>query len=196
MPRHTPLRRELYQSLRARARDAALQALYQDDINPKLNPAVTDEFLHEELSLAKLVEAARPRWVEFAREELPGHTAEELARMSPDELLKLAWDYVVDFAQPEELTQFARSLVVGVRLHRAELDQQFERLAENWSLHRMAVTDRNVLRLGAFEILHTDTPGPVAINEAVELANRFGTAQSGPFVNGILDKVLHEKNKT
>ena len=55
----------------------------------------------------------------------------------------------------------------------------------------MAATDRNVLRLAAYEILHGDTPGRVAIDEAVELAKRFGSAQSGPFVNGILDKVMH-----
>jgi transcription antitermination factor NusB len=195
MPRHSPLRRELYQTLRASARDAALQALYQDDLNPRINPAVSDEFLHKELSLAKLVELARPRWIQFAREELSGLADEEVEQLPPDELLKMAWDRVVEFARPEELTEFARSLVAGVRLHRLELDQRFEQLAENWSLHRMAVTDRNVLRLGAFEILHTDTPGPIAINEAVELANRFGTAHSGQFVNSILDKLLHEKDK-
>ena len=60
----------------------------------------------------------------------------------------------------------------------------------------MAVTDRNVLRLGAYEILYADTPGRVAINEAVELAKRFGSRQSAQFVNGILDRLLvgHEKN--
>ena len=59
----------------------------------------------------------------------------------------------------------------------------------------MAVTDRNVLRLGAFEILYTDTPDRVAINEAVELAKRFGTKQSAQFVNGVLDRLLagHQK---
>ena len=64
--------------------------------------------------------------------------------------------------------------------------------AKNWSLKRMAVTDRNVLRLGAFEILFTDTPDRVAINEAVELARRFGAEQSPQFVNGILDRFLRE----
>ena len=60
----------------------------------------------------------------------------------------------------------------------------------------MAVTDRNVLRLGAFEILHTDTPRRVAINEAVELARRFGTRQSAQFVNGILDKFMQERRES
>ena len=60
----------------------------------------------------------------------------------------------------------------------------------------MANTDRNVLRLGAFEILFTETPDRVAINEAVDLAKRFGSANSAPFVNGILDKLLHREDGT
>jgi len=74
--------------------------------------------------------------------------------------------------------------------NREELDAVLQSKAQNWSLARMAVTDRNLLRLGAFEIRYTDTPDRVAINEAVELAKRFGTAQSSQFVNGILDKLL------
>jgi N utilization substance protein B len=56
----------------------------------------------------------------------------------------------------------------------------------------MAVTDRNVIRLGAYEILYTNTPGPVVIDEAVELAKRFGAKQSAQFVNGVLDRFLHD----
>ncbi len=92
-----------------------------------------------------------------------------------------------------ELVEFAGSLVAGVRRHRAELDQAIGQTAVNWSLHRMPATDRNVLRLGAYEILHTDTPDRVAIDEAIELAKRFGTAQSAAFVNGILDRLMHGK---
>lgn len=95
----------------------------------------------------------------------------------------------------EPLLEFARSLLNGVRRNRAELDATLEQLAENWSLSRMAVTDRNVLRMGAFEILFTDTPGRVAINEAVELAKRFGAKQSAPFVNGLLDKLLSDDDR-
>jgi N utilization substance protein B len=97
----------------------------------------------------------------------------------------------------EDLAEFARALVAGVRRHRPKIDSVLEKTAVNWSLKRMAATDRNVLRLGAYEILYSDTPGRVAIDEAVELAKRFGSAQSSQFVNGILDKVMHEKeNKT
>ena len=90
----------------------------------------------------------------------------------------------------QELVRFARNLLSGVRRNRDELDQMLTERADNWSLERMAVTDRNVLRLGAFEIIYTATPGRVAINEAVELAKRFGTKQSAQFVNGILDQFL------
>ena len=83
-----------------------------------------------------------------------------------------------------------RSLVAGVRRNRQELDTLLAQRAQNWSLQRMAVTDRNVLRLGAFEILFTETPDRVAINEAVDLARRFGSQQSAQFVNGILDRFL------
>lgn len=90
----------------------------------------------------------------------------------------------------EELIEFARGLLSGVRRNRGELDQLLTERADNWSLARMAVTDRNILRLGAFEILYTKTPGRVVINEAVELAKRFGAKQSAQFVNGVLDRFL------
>jgi N utilization substance protein B len=92
----------------------------------------------------------------------------------------------------EPLVNFARSLLSGVRRNRQELDTMLARCAANWSLERMAVTDRNVIRLGAYEILYTDTPGPVVIDEAVELAKRFGARQSAQFVNGVLDRFLHD----
>ncbi len=95
----------------------------------------------------------------------------------------------------EALIEFARSLLSGVRRNRGELDQLLSERAQNWSLTRMAATDRNVLRLGAYEILFTDTPGRVAINEAVELAKRFGARQSAQFVNGILDRFLQERKE-
>jgi N utilization substance protein B len=94
--------------------------------------------------------------------------------------------------QDEELIEFATRLLSGVRRNRGELDAMLTQRAENWSLERMAVTDRNVLRLGAFEIVFADTPDRVAINEAVELAKRFGAKQSAQFVNGILDRFLRE----
>lgn len=87
----------------------------------------------------------------------------------------------------EETVEFARGLLAGVRRNRRELDQVLGQRADNWSLERMAVIDRNILRLGAYELLFTPTPRSVVINEAVELAKRYGGANSGPFVNGVLD---------
>ncbi len=89
----------------------------------------------------------------------------------------------------EEGREFCTSLILGVRRNQAELDVAIAQVADNWSLDRMAATDRNVIRLGAFELLYSDTPPAVAINEAVELAKRFGSANSAGFVNGILDKL-------
>ena len=94
----------------------------------------------------------------------------------------------------ESLLEFARLLVRGVRQNREKLDELIEDAAENWSLDRMVVTDRNVLRLGTFELLYCDTPDRVVINEAIELAKRFGTAQSAKFVNGILDRLMHSRS--
>jgi len=91
----------------------------------------------------------------------------------------------------EELLEFGQALVAGVRRNRAEIDAALAGAAEHWSLGRMAATDRNVLRLGAYELLHTDTPPRVAIDESIELARRYGSADSARFVNGILDRLMH-----
>jgi N utilization substance protein B len=95
-----------------------------------------------------------------------------------------------------EVLEFARGLLAGVRKNRAELDELLKKTADNWSLERMAVVDRNILRIGAYEMLHSDTPERVAINEAVELAKRFGAKQSSHFVNGILDRFVKERRGT
>lgn len=92
-----------------------------------------------------------------------------------------------------ELVAFASGLLAGVRRNRGELNGMLEERAQNWSLARMAVTDRNVLRLAAYEMLYTDTPNRVVINEAIELARRYGSKQSSQFVNGVLDRVLRDQ---
>ncbi len=105
-------------------------------------------------------------------------------------------DFLCRRLRHEEATVgFARELLAGVRRNRGELDQMLAERAENWSLQRMAVTDRNVLRLGAYEMLFTDTPQRVVINEALELAKRYGARQSSQFVNGILDRLLRDTEK-
>jgi N utilization substance protein B len=99
-----------------------------------------------------------------------------------------AFDAVSDhFELPEGAREFARELVCGVTLRRAALDGEIAAHTRNGRLERMAAVDRNVLRLAAYEILFGDTPPQVAIDEAVELARRFGGERSPGFVNGVLD---------
>ena len=88
------------------------------------------------------------------------------------------------------IRDFALNLVEGVIDHRAETDERISRYAENYELGRLAVVDRNILRLAIYEMLHRhDIPPVVSINEAIEIAKRFGTEESSRFVNGILDRV-------
>jgi transcription antitermination protein NusB len=90
----------------------------------------------------------------------------------------------------EQLCRFAWSLFAGTVESRKLIDQKIESVAANWTVSRMPATDRNAIRLGAFELLYTDTPHAVVIDEALELAKSFGSAQSASFVNGILDKLV------
>lgn len=91
-----------------------------------------------------------------------------------------------------ETREFAWRLVEGTVEHRSQIDEVIQRVARNWEISRMAVIDRNVLRLAAFELLHCpDIPPKVAINEAIELGKRFSTQNSGAFINGILDKIMN-----
>lgn len=96
----------------------------------------------------------------------------------------------------EELARFAWRLFAGVMEARAALDSKIESAAANWSLSRMAPTDRNAIRLGTFELVYTDTPPRVVIDEALELAKTYGGPNSGSFVNGILDRLIPEEKRT
>ena len=90
-----------------------------------------------------------------------------------------------------KLMAFAESLIAGVQAHQPRIDALISEVAENWRIDRMAAIDRNILRLGAYEMLHCPgVPTKVAINEALELAKRYSTAQSSRFVNGILDRLV------
>ncbi|MDR1964853.1 MAG: transcription antitermination factor NusB [Planctomycetaceae bacterium] len=94
----------------------------------------------------------------------------------------------------EPLLRFARTLVNGTAEKKEQIDTILTQTAQHWSLSRMNVTDRSILRMAVYEILFMDTPKPVVINEAVELAKKFGTDQSAAFVNGILDKMVPKTN--
>jgi N utilization substance protein B len=88
---------------------------------------------------------------------------------------------------------YADEAVRGVRTTLAEIDERVTRASKNWRLERMTRVDRNVLRLGAWELAHrADVPRAVVLDEAVELAKRFGSEESGPFVNGVLDRVADD----
>lgn len=92
-----------------------------------------------------------------------------------------------------EVKKFATDLVLGVSDNKKEIDRIIAKYATNWKLDRMAVIDRNVLRFAAYELLYAkDIPPKVSINEAIDIAKKFGGADSGKFVNGVLDKI----NKT
>lgn len=88
---------------------------------------------------------------------------------------------------------FAWDLVAGVEAERDALDLCIAEHARNWRVDRMAAVDRNVLRLAAFELIHTDTPRSVVLNEAVELARDFGADRSPAFVNGVLDAIAEDE---
>ena len=98
--------------------------------------------------------------------------------------------YVRPRRLPAEVVRFAERLVRGAWERRVELDGLVGESSEHWKVERMPVVDRNLLRLGAYELLHPeDAPPAVVINEAVELAKRYGDADSGAFVNGVLDRL-------
>lgn len=111
----------------------------------------------------------------------------DLTGETPDVVMPRYWN---EREVPGEAVAFAEQLVRGVESHRTALDEAIVAAARNWRLERMATVDRAVLRLAAYELLHGgDVPGPVVIDEAVELAKRFGGAESGAFVNGVLDSI-------
>ena len=150
---------------RTRAREFALQVLYELDV------AQT----HSELE-----EALEDFWKDRT----------DLALTSPE---KLALEE--DKKEPE-IREYTEKLVRGSLKKKAEIDPLIERYAENWEMKRMACVDRNILRLSAYEILHVgEIPVKVAINEAVELAKRYGEQDSSKFVNGILDRIAKTECK-
>ena len=106
--------------------------------------------------------------------------------VGPDEAIPL---FALVSAPPPDVEYYAVT-VQGVWEHRAAIDDLIRQAAENWRLERMTLVDRNILRLGTYEIGRSgDIPFVVAINEAVDLGKRFGSEESGAFINGILDRI-------
>ncbi|HPQ70965.1 MAG TPA: transcription antitermination factor NusB [bacterium] len=109
------------------------------------------------------------------------------------EIQSLFWH---DISTPGEVRDFSDRLVKGVIDHFAEIDQLLSRYSENWTLERMTGVDRNILRMAVYEILYCDEiPKNVTINEAVEIGKRFGSEDSGAFINGIIDKIARDFKK-
>ncbi len=195
---------------RSHAREVAFQVLYQDDLNPRNNPAAADAFIRQRIFIIAMAEfvnslpeaqrRARPEIDTMLSQEADDWMLDQSAGSNCDALHQAVHELLqgTEFAGAflslrdsiTGLVGFCRSLVAGTRKNRPEIDTALNATADNWTLDRMAATDRNILRLAAFELLHTDTPRAVAIDEAIELAKRFGAAQSPQFVNGILDRLV------
>ncbi len=158
--------------MRRDARERAIQFLFQHDLNPPVN---LDE------ALTVFWEAQRAS-VLGLDDELRWQKESPRVRVLPEAN-----------AEEAELRSFADPLIRGALEHREECDATIQRIAKNWDIKRMAVVDRNVLRLAVYEMLHrADIPPVVSINEAVDIAKKFSTGDSGKFVNGILDKIRGE----
>lgn len=152
--------------MRREARERAVQFLFQFDLNKAEDlDQELSHFWDSQRDAAIAEEKGKARWGEAV--ELPPPTSDEAA-----------------------VRLFAEPLIRGTLEHRAEIDERIQKYAKNWELSRMAVVDRNILRLAVYEMLHRDDiPPVVSINEAVDIAKRFSTDESGRFVNGILDKI-------
>jgi N utilization substance protein B len=126
---------------RRRARELAVQFLYQMEVNP-LEPQEAVESFHQGVSASKQVK------------------------------------------------EFAARIVAGVQQHREDIDRLIGKYSAHWRLERIDRVDKNILRMGVFELLYCDDiPPKVALNEAIDLGKQFGTEESGAFINGILDKI-------
>ena len=111
----------------------------------------------------------------------------ELCQGDGKESLDLYWE---NFKPTVKAREFCQRLIEGVSQHRDEIDHLIEENSENWTLRRMAMVDRNILRMATLELLHCpDIPFKATLNEAIELGKKFGADDSGAFINGILDKI-------
>lgn len=116
----------------------------------------------------------------------------DVAETAPEALVRMYWSELTDndFDQPTE--EFASRLVLGAMKNLAAVDERIKSRAEHWRISRMAVVDRNILRLAVYEFLYEKTPHTVVINEALEVARRFSTYEATQFINGILDAIKND----
>ncbi|MCX5665735.1 MAG: transcription antitermination factor NusB [Candidatus Omnitrophica bacterium] len=117
--------------------------------------------------------------------------AVDITKDDPKDCVERFWEGNEESSS--EVKKFAAGIVLGVADNKKDIDKMIAKYATNWHLDRMAVIDRNVLRFATYELLYEkDIPPKVSINEAIDIAKKFGGPDSGKFVNGILDKI----NKT
>ncbi|HYB20028.1 MAG TPA: transcription antitermination factor NusB [Thermodesulfobacteriota bacterium] len=111
----------------------------------------------------------------------------DISQEDPEQALSV---YFENFRPSEKAREFCQRLIEGVYQNREEIDRLIEENAENWTLKRMTVVDRNILRVATFELTHcSDIPFKASLNEAIELAKKYGADDSGAFINGILDRI-------
>ena len=118
--------------------------------------------------------------------------AADVSGTRADELVRIYWTELGDADVEESAREFATRLATGTLSHLQELDERIRSRAEHWRISRMAIVDRNILRLSVYEFLFEPTPRTVAINEALEIARRFSTYEATQFINGILDAIKRD----
>ena len=154
---------------RREARERAVQFLFQHDLSPP-----------EDLERALLEFWDTQRAAAIADDKGPAHWGQPIELPPPT-------------AEEAEERLFAEPLIRGTLQHRDAIDEQIKKHVKNWDFNRIAAVDRNVMRLAIYEMLHReDIPPVVSINEAVDIAKKFSTNDSGKFVNGVLDRVKGE----
>ncbi len=121
--------------------------------------------------------------------------AADVAKTTGSALTRNYWNELGDPELDEPTREFANNLAVGTRREIEKIDEKIRTRAEHWRIPRMAVVDRNVLRLAVYEFLFEETPHTVVINEALEIARRFSTYEATQFINGILDAIKHDLEK-
>jgi len=118
--------------------------------------------------------------------------AADVAEMPPDDVVRSYWAELGESELDETARAFATRLATGTLSNLEQLDERIRSRAEHWRISRMAVVDRNILRLAVYEFLYEPTPRTVAINEALEIARRFSSYEATQFINGILDAIKRD----
>lgn len=121
--------------------------------------------------------------------------AADVAKTRGSVLTNNYWSELGEPELDERTRQFANNLVIGAMSDLDKIDERIRTRAEHWRIERMAIVDRNILRLAVYEFLFSDTPHTVVINEALEIARRFSSYEATQFINGILDAIKHDLEK-